>query len=162
MRAKRCFDVKYKDGQRSCIRWILTAPAHPEFMLALNVLKQTRILDAVQIKVEEDRATMSKAAKEIRDALKASGNGGGSSSGPKRRQKKRTAGHAQLEFGCAHRQSVVRDSLVRVLRGEPRHGQARSPERRSSPWPGRCKLGSSQISKIFECASCGMHTECGG
>ena len=88
MRAKRCFDVKYKDGQISCIRWILAAPAHPRFMQALNVLKQTRILEAVQIRVEEDRATMSKAAKEIRDALKASGNGGGSSSGPKRRRKK--------------------------------------------------------------------------
>ena len=32
MRAKRCFDVRYKDGQKSCIRWILAAPAHPELM----------------------------------------------------------------------------------------------------------------------------------
>ena len=88
MRAKRCFDVKYKDGQRSRIRWILEAPAPQEFMQALNVLKQTRILEAVQIRVEEDRATMSKAAKEIRGALKASGNGSGSCSGPKRRRKK--------------------------------------------------------------------------
>ena len=39
MTAKRCFDVKYKDGQKQCIRWILAAPAHPEFMHALNVLK---------------------------------------------------------------------------------------------------------------------------
>ena len=88
MRAKMCFDVKHKDGQRQSIRWILAAPVHPEFMHALNVLKQTRILEAVQIKVEEDRATMSKAAKDIRDALKAGGSGGGSSSGPKRRRKK--------------------------------------------------------------------------
>ena len=48
-------------------------------MHALNVLKQTRILEPVQIKVAEDRATMSKAAKDITDALKASGSGGGSS-----------------------------------------------------------------------------------
>ena len=88
MRAKRCFDVKYKDGQRQCIRWILAVPAHPEFTHALNIQKQTRILEAVQIKVEEDRATMSKAAKDIRDALEAGGSGGGSSSGPKRRRKK--------------------------------------------------------------------------
>ena len=88
MRAKRCFDVKYKDGQKQCIRWILAAPAHPEFMHALNIMMQTKIMEAVQIKVEEDRATMSKAAKDIRDALKAGGSGGGSSSGPKRRRKK--------------------------------------------------------------------------
>ena len=71
MRAKRCFDVEYKEGQKSRIRLILAAPA-----------------EAVQIQVEVGRATMSKAAKEIRDALKASGNGGGSCSGPKRRRKK--------------------------------------------------------------------------
>ena len=57
-------------------------------MEALHVVKQTRILEAVKIRDEEDRATISKAAKEIRDALKASGNGGGSSSGPTRRRKK--------------------------------------------------------------------------
>ena len=34
MRAKRCFDVKYKDGQRQCIIWILAAAAHPEFIHA--------------------------------------------------------------------------------------------------------------------------------
>ena len=50
MWAKRCFDVKYKDGQRQCITWILAAPAHPEFMRALNVLKQTRILESLQIR----------------------------------------------------------------------------------------------------------------
>ena len=53
-------------------------PAHPEFTQGTSVLKQTRILEVVQIRDEEDRATMSNAAKEIRDALKASGNGGGS------------------------------------------------------------------------------------
>ena len=83
---------------------------------------------------------------------KANGNGGGSSSGPKETSKEVTAGQAQQEFGCAPRQSVERDSLVRVLRGGLRHGQVRSPQRRSSPWPGRCKLGSSQIFsfRVFE------------
>ena len=60
----------------------------PETMHAFNVLKQTRILEAVQIKVEEGRVMMSKAAKDILDALKASGSGGGSSPGPMRRRKK--------------------------------------------------------------------------
>ena len=50
MRAKRCFDVKYnKDGQKQCIRWILAAPAHPEFMHAINTMKQTKIMEVVQI-----------------------------------------------------------------------------------------------------------------
>ena len=88
MMAKRCFDVRYKDCQKSCITWILAVPAHPEFMQAMSVLMQTRILEVVQIRVEEDRATMSKAAKDIRGALKAGGSGGGSSSGRKRRRKK--------------------------------------------------------------------------
>ena len=88
MRAKRCFDVRNKDDQKFCIRWISAVPAHPEFKQAMSVLKQTRILEAVQIRVEEDRATLCKAAKEIRDALKASGSASDSSSDPKRRRKK--------------------------------------------------------------------------
>ena len=87
-KAKKCCDSRYKDGQKSCIRWILAVPTHPEFVQAMSVLKQTRNLEALQIKVEEDRATMSKAAKEIKDALKASGSGSGSSSSPKETPKK--------------------------------------------------------------------------
>ena len=110
-------------------------------MQALNVLKHTRILDAVQITVEEDRATMSKAAKEIRNALKTSGNGGGSSC-----RKKWPAGQAQQEFGCAPRQSAGRDSLVRENFTMARSLQARI---RSN-------------FQIFKRSSYGMHTECGG
>ena len=50
MRAKRCFDAKYKDGQKQCIRWILAAPAHLEFMHAMNVMKQTKIMEAVRFR----------------------------------------------------------------------------------------------------------------
>ena len=59
----------------------------------MSVMKQTRILSEDQ--VEEDRATMNKAAKEIMDALKANGSGSGSSSSPKRRRKKWNVGQAQ-------------------------------------------------------------------
>ena len=162
MRAKRCFDVKYKDGQKQCIKWILAAPAHSEFMHALNVLKQTRIMEAVQIKVEEtDRATMSKAAKDIRDALKAGGSGGWLFFRPKEAPKEVNRGRAQQEFGCAPRQNVGRDSLERVLRGEPHRGQVRSPQRSSSPGPGRCKLGFSHHLQV-PLSERDMQAECGG
>ena len=103
MRTKRCFDVNYKDGQKQCIRWILAAPAHPEFMHALNVLKQTRTLEALQIKVEEDRATMSKAAKDVWDALKAGGSGGGSSSGPAERSEQ---GDEHIKSSAVHQDKM--------------------------------------------------------
>ena len=124
MRAKRCFNVKYKDGQKQCIRWILAAPAHPEFMHAMNVMKQTKIMETVQIKVEEDRATMSKAAKDIKDALKAGGSGGGSSSGLER-------GAERSEQGDEHSKSsaVHQDKSGAGFPGT-------SSQRRTSPWPG--------------------------
>ena len=133
--------------------WILAAPAHPEFMHALSVLKQTKIMEAVQIKVEKDRATMSKAAKDIRDALKAGRSGGRSSSGQRGAERSEQGRRARQKFGCAPRQKVWRKSLVRVLRGEPHHGQVRSPQRSSSPWPGRCKLGFSHHLQSIRCLS---------
>ena len=45
MRAKMCSDVRYKDGQKSCIRWIVSVPAHPEFMQAMGALKQIKNLE---------------------------------------------------------------------------------------------------------------------
>ena len=50
-----------------------------------------------------------------------------------------------------------RDFLARVLRGEPHHGQVRSLQRRSSPWPGRCKLGFSHFLQCLKCPRWGMH-----
>ena len=41
MRAKRCFDERYKDGQKSCMRWILAVPADPEFMQAMSVRQES-------------------------------------------------------------------------------------------------------------------------
>ena len=75
MRTKRYFDDSYKDDQQSCIKWIVAVLAHPEFMQALHVLERTRIMETAEISVEEDGATMSKTAREIRKALRASGSG---------------------------------------------------------------------------------------
>ena len=46
-----------------------------------------------------------------------------------------------------------RDALIQVLGGEPHHGQVRSLQRSSSPWPGRCKLGISHYLQSPNCPS---------
>ena len=108
MRAKRCFDVKYKDGH---IRWILAAPAHPEFIHAMNVMKQTKIMEAVQIKVEEDRATMSKAPKISGTLSRPAEAEVRPKEAPKEVKKETSTARVRL---CT-KTKVVRDSLVRVL-----------------------------------------------
>ena len=151
MRNKRCFDVNYKDGQKQCIRWILAAPVHPEFMHALNVLKQTRILEAVQIKVEEDRATMSKAAKDIWDALKAGGSGGGSSSGPAERSEQ---GDEHSKSSAVH-QDKMRGGIPWFEFSEENLSMARCGALRGVArlGPGRCKLGISHYLQSPICPS---------
>ena len=79
------FDIRYKSGEQEYIKWVVSTPAHPEFMEAAKVLMLAQLLEKVAaVKVEEDRATMSKVAKELRAALK----GEGGSGDPKRRRRK--------------------------------------------------------------------------
>ena len=92
MRAKRCFSMNYEEAGKDKTKWVVSTPAHTEFMEAAGVLRRCALLSKIGIRVEEDRATMSKVAKEVTAMLK-DGQGdagkGSSSSGRRVRQKKK-------------------------------------------------------------------------
>ena len=139
MRAKRCFDVQYKDGQRQCIRWILAVPAHPEFMHALNVLKQDKDTGSC---ANQGRGGQS------HDEQGSQGHQGRSQGQWKRRWLILRPKETPKEVNKGTSTARVR-LCTKTMCGAGFLGS--SSQRSSSPWPGRCKLG---FSHYLQCPNC--------
>ena len=65
VRAKRCFSIKCEEDDKELVKWVVAAPKVLNLMPSLEQLRVNKVLEVIGIKVEEDRATPSKAAKEV-------------------------------------------------------------------------------------------------
>ena len=88
VRAKRCFDLKVVHGKQAIRKWVVAVPAYPQWMSALHLVRRSGVLAVVEIRVEEDRATMCKAVRDVRDLVFGDCSPAEKKSGPARRGRK--------------------------------------------------------------------------
>jgi len=68
--AKRCFVVKTKENDVPFVKWIFSAPSHPEVQKMFDVFMTTKALEAFGVRVEYDHAPASKQAQQLEKAVR--------------------------------------------------------------------------------------------
>lgn len=69
MKATRCFCIDIEKDGTDQVKWILCTNRNIELMSALRTLRSSKLLEVVQIFVEDDFAPISKQAKEVSELL---------------------------------------------------------------------------------------------